>query len=141
MQEEVERSGFVDRVAMRVGINTGPAHLGTVGASAEYTAMGDTVNVASRVQSAAPLGGVLVTHDTYLHVRGVFDVEELEPADCEGQGGAHPRVRRAAAKPRAFRMRTRREEGVETRMVGRGAELDLLKAEFELVVDQPQRGW
>ena len=108
------------RLAMRVGINTGPAHLGAVGASAEFTAMGDTVNVASRVESVAPLGGVLVTHDTYRHVRGVFDVEALDPALGEGQGRADPRVPRAAARRRgAFRMPTRGVEGVETRMIGR----------------------
>ena len=122
---------------MRVGINTGPAHLGTVGASAEYTAMGDTVNVASRVQSLAPLGGVLVTHDTYRHVRGVFDVEELEPATVKGKEEPIRVYVVRRAKPRAFRMHTRGVEGVETRMVGRAAELDLLKAEFEQVVDQP----
>ena len=83
---------------MRVGINTGPVHLGAVGASAEFTAMGDTVNVASRVESVAPLGGVLITHDTYRHVRGVFDVEALDPVRVQGQGRADPAVPRAAGE-------------------------------------------
>ena len=64
---------------MRVGINTGPVLLGRVGLTREYTAMGDTVNLANRLEQAAPLGGVLVAHNTYRHVRGIFDVQPLGP--------------------------------------------------------------
>src|SRR5262245_49821432 len=62
---------------LRVGVNTGPVLLGNVATTAEFTAIGDAVNVASRLEHAAPLDGVLTSHDTYRHVRGVFDVEAL----------------------------------------------------------------
>jgi class 3 adenylate cyclase len=85
LQAELHVRSSGDELALRVGINTGPAHLGAVGMSDEFTAMGDTVNVASRVEHLAPLGGVVVTHDTYRHIRGVFDVEPLEPAFVKGK--------------------------------------------------------
>ena len=76
---------------MRVGINTGQALVGAVGSNAELTAMGDTVNVASRLEHAAPVGSVLVSHDTYRHVRGVFDVAAMPPLECGGsRSGSRP---------------------------------------------------
>ena len=138
MQEELGRRGAGDRLAMRVGINTGPVHLGSVGAGAEFTAMGDTVNVASRVQGLAPLGGVLVTHDTYRHVRGVFDVEATAPATVKGKSEPIRAYVVRRAKTHAFRLPTRGVEGIETRTVGRADELDALGAEFDRVVDQPE---
>ncbi|MEN9822821.1 MAG: hypothetical protein RLZ04_1247, partial [Actinomycetota bacterium] len=49
---------------MRIGIMTGEVLVGTL-AGTDYTAMGDVVNTASRLQSAAPPGGVLVGPATY----------------------------------------------------------------------------
>jgi class 3 adenylate cyclase len=60
-------------------------HLGEVGATGEFTAIGDTVNVASRVEGLAAPGGVLVTHDTYRHIRAVFDVEPVAAASVKGK--------------------------------------------------------
>jgi class 3 adenylate cyclase len=56
-------------VAMRIGIGTGLAVVGAVGTTSELTAMGDTVNVASRLEHHAPVGAVLIAHDTYRTVR------------------------------------------------------------------------
>lgn len=137
MQDELRRRRSDEDLAMRVGINTGPAHLGVVGAGAEFTAMGDTVNVASRVQALAPLGGVLVTHDTYRHIRGIFDVEARDPATVKGKTEPIRVYVVQRAKARAFRMPTRGVEGVETRMVGRAHELGVLRAEFEAVLSRP----
>jgi len=86
MQAEMEpffASGAA--LAVRIGINTGPVLLGAVGTTGEYTAMGDTVNVASRLEHAAPVGGILISHDSYRHVRGVFDVQVLELIHVKGR--------------------------------------------------------
>ena len=74
-------------LAIRIGINTGPVLLGEMGTKGEYTAMGDAVNLASRLEHAAPVGSVLISHDTYRHVRGIFDVEPAGTADGQGQDG------------------------------------------------------
>jgi class 3 adenylate cyclase len=72
-------------LSMRIGINTGPVLLGEVGTMHEFTAMGDTVNLASRLQSACPTGRVLIAHNTYRHVRGVFDIEIQDPLQVKGK--------------------------------------------------------
>ncbi len=70
---------FISLISIRVGVHTGPVWLGAVATTAEYTAMGDTVNLAFRLQQASPLGGVTVSRDPHRHVRGVFDVLPMEP--------------------------------------------------------------
>jgi class 3 adenylate cyclase len=66
---------------VRVGIHSGPAVLDQVGdrIHTEYTAMGDTPNVAARLQSAAAPGTVLVSADTYHLARHVFDFQARGP--------------------------------------------------------------
>ena len=115
------------KLAMRIGVNTGPVVLGAVGTTGEFTAMGDAVNLASRLEHAAPVGGVLIGHDTYRHVRGIFDVVAQAPMMVKGKAEPVQTYVVQRAKPRAFRMATRGVEGIETRMVGRDAELDTLK--------------
>ncbi len=116
------------KLRMRIGINTGLALLGKVGTTGEYTAMGDAVNLASRLEHAAPVGGILISHDTYRHVRGVFDVLPLEPISVKGKTEPIQVYVIRAAKPRAFRIPTRGVEGIETRTIGREAELQQLQA-------------
>ena len=117
-------------LAIRVGLNTGPVLLGDVGTTGELSAIGDAVNLASRLEGAAPTGGVLISHDTYRHVRGVFDVLEQEPLQVKGKARPVHTYLVQYAKPRAFRMLTRGVAGIETRMVGRDAELLMLQNMF-----------
>lgn len=121
---------------MRIGLNTGPVLLGMVGSTNEYTAMGDTVNVASRLEQAAPIGGILIAHDIYRQVRGVFDVVPQPPLTVKGKAEPLQTYLVQRAKPRAFRMLTRGVEGVETRLVGRAAEMLQLQTAFMEVMEQ-----
>ncbi len=116
---------------MRIGLNTGLVLLGAVGSTNEYTAMGDTVNVASRLEHAAPIGGILIAHDTYRQVRGVFDVVAQPPLTVKGKTEPLETYLVQRAKPRAFRMLIRGVEGVETKMVGRDAEMTQLQTIFK----------
>jgi class 3 adenylate cyclase/predicted ATPase len=125
-------------IHLRIGINTGPALLGTVGTIGEYTAIGDTVNLANRVQSAAPLDGILVSHNTYQHVRGIFDVTVLEPITVKGKSEPIQVYIVNRLKPRSFRVTTRGLEGIETRTIGRDEELLKMQAAFEKSVGQRQ---
>jgi predicted ATPase/class 3 adenylate cyclase len=117
-------------INMRIGLSTGPVLLGTVGTTGEFSVIGDTVNLASRLEGAAPTGGVLISHDTYRHVRGVFDVLEQVPIQAKGKARPVQTYVVQRAKPRAFRMSTRGVAGIETRMVGRDAELLMLQNMF-----------
>ena len=125
-------------IRLRIGINTGPALLGTVGTIGEYTAIGDTVNLANRVQSAAPLDGILITHHTHQHVRGIFDVTALEPITVKGKSESIQVYVVNGLKPRSFRVTTRGVEGIETRTIGREEELAKMKAAFDQSAGQRQ---
>ena len=108
---------------VRAGVSTGLVLVGDAGPAGEFTATGEAVRLAARLQQSAPPGGVLISHDTYRHVRGVFNVQPPESLAFEGRPEAVEVYRVMSAKPRAFRVRTRGVEGVETRMVGRQGEL------------------
>jgi tetratricopeptide (TPR) repeat protein len=120
---------------VRVGVHTGEVLLGG-GVAAVGNVRGMAVNVAARMEQTAPLGEMRISHDTYRLIRGVFDVE-VQP-QIEVKGLAHPLVTYLVrrAKPRAFRIATRGIEGIETRMVGRSAELEHLQDAFRRVCSE-----
>jgi class 3 adenylate cyclase len=68
---------------VRVGINTGMVAAGGE-TEAEDTVMGRAVNLAARLESAAPPGGLLISHHTYRHVRGIFNAEAHDPIQAKG---------------------------------------------------------
>lgn len=125
----------IQDIQLRIGINTGPALLGIVGTIGEYTAIGDTVNLASRLEHVAPIGGILISKDVYRHVQGIFDVVALEPISVKGKSEPVQVFTVNSVKPRSFRDTTRGLEGVETRTIGREDELTQMKSAFEKTID------
>jgi class 3 adenylate cyclase/tetratricopeptide (TPR) repeat protein len=123
---ELEAHWVIQGFQVRVGVNTGLVALGGL-TEAEDTVMGKPVNLAARLESAAPPGGLLISHDTYRHIRGVFDVEPQEPILAKGFDEPVPVYLVLRAKPRAFRVLELGVEGVETSMVGRHDELKHLQ--------------
>ena len=73
-REQVETRGVT--LTARIGVHTGPVVLGAVGSDLkmDYTAIGDTTNLASRLQSVARPGGIVVSEATYRLVRGFFEL-------------------------------------------------------------------
>ncbi|HEV2368800.1 MAG TPA: adenylate/guanylate cyclase domain-containing protein, partial [Acidimicrobiales bacterium] len=70
---------------LRVGINTGEVLVGALRAGGDYTAMGDVVNVASRLQSSARPGTVVVGEATWSATNRVFDYKDLGPLQARGR--------------------------------------------------------
>ncbi|HNQ77924.1 MAG TPA: adenylate/guanylate cyclase domain-containing protein [Acidobacteriota bacterium] len=137
LQEEIEaldrELNTESRLRLRIGVNSGPARLGRMGTTGEFTAMGDTVNTASRLESHAPVGGILISHDTYRLVQGIFDVRPTEPVKVKGKEKPIKAYVLLRARPRVFRIPARGVEGIETRMIGRDAELRKLQYLFKEV--------
>src|SRR4030095_4677568 len=86
------------------------------------------------MEQPAPAGVLRISHDTWRHVRGLFDVQPQPPLQVKGRDEPIVTYLVSAAKPRAFRDTRRGIDGVETRMVGRDRELRQLTAEFETAV-------
>ncbi|UCD99635.1 MAG: AAA family ATPase [Chloroflexota bacterium] len=126
LSQEIDKDWGIEDFQVRIGIDTGLAALGGE-TEAEDTVKGKVVNLAVRIESAAPPGGLLISHNTYRHVRGVFNVEPQEPITAKGFPEPVAVYLVENIKPRAFRVQTRGVEGVETRMVGRNDELKFLQ--------------
>lgn len=110
---------------VRVGVNTGMVVVGNVGTDfqMEYTAMGDAINVASRMETTALPGTVQVTADTQRIVSTWFEFEDL--GEMEIKGKDHPvhayRVLRGRVEPLDHRIE------LESPMVGRENEFEKIK--------------
>jgi adenylate cyclase len=89
-----ETRGGLPKLGMRVGVATGPAVVGNVGSHTKfnYTVMGDTVNLASRVEGAAKVyhTASLITHATAVAAAGAVPLRELDWLVVKGRGGAVP---------------------------------------------------
>jgi class 3 adenylate cyclase/tetratricopeptide (TPR) repeat protein len=121
-----------ERVQVRVGVHTGLVVVGELGDAShkEFTASGDAMNLAARLQSAAPPGGILISHDTYRYVRGVFDFTPRPPLTVKGKSEPIQTYLVRRAKPRPFRTVARGVAGVEASTVGREAEMQVLQAAY-----------
>ena len=117
------------------GITTGPVLLERETNSGSYTASGAPITLAGRLKEAAPAGGILVAHETYTLVRGVFTFVEREPLRVRGRKEPIEVYVVTQVKPRAFRLRARGIEGVETKMIGREIELRLLQEALALTLE------
>ena len=115
-------------IQMRIGINTGEVLTGAMRAGGDYTAMGDVVNIANRLQTAAVGGEVIVGSATYNATAEAVSYEPVGPVAARGRDepieawralevlllpGRHPRHRRSP-------------------LVGRDEELSLLRQAVEL---------
>jgi len=85
LRGELRRERGVE-FAVRIGVNTGEAVTGPTADGGFFTA-GDTVNVAARLEQAAPPGEVLLGHGTFRLVRHAVDGEPVAPLTVKGKCG------------------------------------------------------
>ena len=111
-------------VQLRVGVNTGEVLVGGMSAGGDFTAMGDAVNVASRLQSSAEPGAVVVGPATYQATSNVIAYENLEPLQAKGREEIVFR-RRAIS---SLAMPGRRPSQRRSPLVGRDNEVALLRS-------------
>ncbi|NNG07795.1 MAG: zinc-ribbon domain-containing protein, partial [Desulfobacteraceae bacterium] len=78
---------YLPPLKMRVGIHTGPVGVGTVGNNlrVEFKAVGDTVNLASRMEGLAEPGATYITEDTFKLAEGIFLFEALGEKEVKGK--------------------------------------------------------
>jgi class 3 adenylate cyclase/tetratricopeptide (TPR) repeat protein len=131
--QELENTHQLEGFQVRIGVNTGLVVAGGV-TEAEGTVMGAAVNLAARLESAAPPGGLLISQYTYPHVRGIFDLYPGKSIRVKGFSEPVQVYQVKRAKPHSFRLKTRGVEGVETPMIGRNDELKALQDSVEAVV-------
>jgi class 3 adenylate cyclase/tetratricopeptide (TPR) repeat protein len=122
-----------DGFNIRVGLHTGQVLLGG-GVDAEGSIRGQPVNIAARMEQTAPTGALRISQDTYRQVRGLFDLEAQPPISVKGLAEPMVTYLVTRARPRAFRAGTRGIEGVDTAMVGRDGELQVLQQAFTQVL-------
>lgn len=106
---------------IRAGINSGPVMVGNVGSDLryEYTALGDAVNVAARMQTAAQPGTVLITEMTRRLTGDTFDVDDLGDVEVKGKSEPVHAFRVVGRKAAPARRRGLASVGLDSPMVGR----------------------
>src|SRR3990170_3586076 len=85
-REQIRERYGID-LDVRVGINTGLVVVGAVGSDLrmEYSALGDAINLAARMEQTAEPGTVRIAHDTYKLVKNLFEFKSLGSIEIKGK--------------------------------------------------------
>jgi class 3 adenylate cyclase/predicted ATPase len=126
------QAGAEIRVQLRVGVNTGEVLVGSLRAGGEYTAMGDVVNTAQRLQAGAEPGAVVVGPATYAATRDCIDYRSLGQLQAKGrEEPVDAWLAVAPLLPPGYRRRRQ-----ETPFVGRDPEIGVLSHAIDAAVER-----
>jgi tetratricopeptide (TPR) repeat protein len=132
--EKVRKERGLD-FKMRIGLNSGPVVVGSIGDDLrmDYTAIGDTTNLAARVEQAAKPGEAWISKETRNIIRGYFKEESVGEIPLKGKTQPQHLYRLISDLPD---MRTRFAVGLAkgvTDLVGRRPEMEALRSAYERV--------
>ena len=130
-------SGREGALSLRMGLNTGEVVVGSIGDGLrmDYTAIGDTTNLAARLQQAGAPGSILLGEATWRMVRDLVRVEGLRPVEVKGKAKPVSAYRLVAIGPTRAPIAARVERPL-SHFVGRERELATLR---DLLI-QAERG-
>jgi class 3 adenylate cyclase/tetratricopeptide (TPR) repeat protein len=140
MQEEMRRYAGQLRAAgqppveIRIGVNTGEAvvrSIRTGDAKVEYTPIGHAVSLASRMQTLAPSGSIVIAAETRKIVAGYFELNSLGPARIKGVTEPVEVFEVTGLGPLRSRLHRSASRGL-SKFVGRTVEIDHMKRVAEL---------
>jgi class 3 adenylate cyclase/tetratricopeptide (TPR) repeat protein len=119
---------------MRIGLNSGPVVVGSIGDDLrmDYTAQGDTANLASRMESNAQPGGVLASQHIYRQAKEFFEFELVGEIHVKGKEEPVEAYRLIKPTEVETRIGASAVKGL-TRFVGREREIETLKEAYAKV--------
>jgi len=140
-REQIKRERGLD-FNVRVGINTGLVFVGAIGADqrVEYTAVGDTMNLAARMEQTAQPGSVQITEQTFKLIEPFFDFEALGGIEVKGKSEPVIAYRVLAVKARPGRARGLEGHGLSTLLVGREQELNTFESRIQRLYENGEGG-
>ena len=127
LNEDFQRFYGVE-LANRTGVNTGEVVANTDPTANQQLATGDTVNVAARLEQAAPANEILIGETTYELVRAHVEIEEVEPLELKGKSERVPAYRLLRVRDPGEAETSSTGALQEAPLVGRVAELATLDA-------------
>jgi hypothetical protein len=137
LREHGQRRAPEGRAALeaRVGVNTGEVVVRSfeIGGKVEYTPIGHTTNLASRLQTMAPIGSIAVSEHTRNLCEGYFELRALGPMAARGISGALNVYEVTGRGPLRTHFELSARRGL-TPFVGRGRELAEMQRALELAM-------
>jgi class 3 adenylate cyclase/tetratricopeptide (TPR) repeat protein len=129
-RNEVRLKWGVD-IDVRIGINTGLVVVGDIGNDLhmEYTAIGDAINMAARMEQTAEAGTVQLTPETYRLVSSMFEFDQVENLEIKGKEGLQTAYRVKKLKPEPGNLRGL--TGLVAPLIGRTTEVNALEESID----------
>jgi len=129
---------FVSDLRIRIGVHIGTVIVGALGpdGAQDYTVVGDTVNLASRLESAALPGTILVSAPIYQRTRPLFDFEPQPPLSLKGVPELFEAYRLVGARVRPGRVRG--VPGLQAPLIGRDRPYEQLRAALAMLTQRKQ---
>jgi class 3 adenylate cyclase/tetratricopeptide (TPR) repeat protein len=131
LDEELRSAGHIG-LQVRQGLNTGLVVVGSIGTDLrmDYTAVGDTTNVAARLQHSAEPGSILISGRTRRLVEGYFQLRSMGAIDLKGKAERVPAFEVLSAQFARTRIDIEADRGL-TPLVGRSKEIQAIAEAFE----------